>query len=303
MKLLGSASLLCLTALAGSGCRQILVQAAERADSATVAAREARLEANLARPDSGSERDRPLARWIMPPGLSEISGLAFTPDQRLFAHDDERGAVSEIDYRHGVVLKQFLVGIPHTVHADFEGITVAGDKVFLLASNGDLYEFKEGRAGERVNYTYHDTHLAKECEFEGVTYDAAINSLLFACKHVFSKQLKNSLVIYRWKLVKDDGPRLSMLTVPIDQAAGSNGWKTIHPSDITIDPLTGNYVLIASQQKALIEMTPAGEVLLSRRLPGDHPMAEGVALTRDSLMLISDEAVSGPAVLTLYRRP
>ena len=232
----GEAILLLMAALAGPGCRATMVRAAERADSLTLAARATRLDKNLARPDTGADRERPVARWIMPRGLSEISGLAFTPDQRLLAHDDERGAVSEIDYRRGVVVKQFLVGKPHTVHADFEGITVAGDKIFLLASNGDLYEFKEGRAGERVNYVFHDTHLAKQCEFEGVAFDPAIGSLLFACKHVFSKQLKNFLVIYRWKLQKDDGPRLSMLTVPLEQAAGSNGWKAIHPSDITIDP-------------------------------------------------------------------
>ncbi|HEV8196054.1 MAG TPA: SdiA-regulated domain-containing protein [Gemmatimonadales bacterium] len=293
-----------LVALAAAGCgaagagRRLVV-----ADSARINARATRLAATLARPDSGKDRERPLALWVVPVGLSEISGLALTADQRLLAHDDERGAVSEIDYRRGVVTKQFLLGKPHTVHADFEGITVAGDKIFLLASNGILYEFKEGGTGERVDYTVHDTHLGKECEFEGVAFDPAIGSLLLACKHVFSKALQNFLVIYRWKLEPGDSGQLSQLTVPLDQATGSNGWKAIHPSDITIDPLNGNYVIIASQQKALIEITPAGVVLLSRPLPGDHDMAEGVAITRDSILIISDESAKRPAVVTLYRWP
>jgi uncharacterized protein YjiK len=300
---LRAATVLLGAALVGSGCRATPGRAAGRADSAELSARAARLAQTLARPDSGSDHDRPLARWVVPVGLSEISGLALTPDQRLLAHDDERGAVSEIDYRRGVVVKQFLLGKPHTVHGDFEGITVAGDRIFLLASNGNLYEFKEGAAGERVDYTVHDTHLGKECEFEGVAYDPAIASLLLACKHVYSKELKNLLVIYRWKLDQGDGPRLTTLTVPLDQATGANGWKTLHPSDITVDPMTGNYVLIASQQQALIEMSPAGVVLQSRTLPGLHDMAEGVAITRDSILIISDEAVKHPAVVTLYRWP
>ena len=288
---------------AALGCRPAPGQGAAGADSASLAAREARLAHTLARPDSGADRDKPVARWVLPAGLSEVSGIALTPDQRLLAHDDERGAVTEIDYRRGLVVKQFRLGKQRTIHADFEAITVAGDRIFLLASNGDLYEFKEGAAGARVDYTVHDTHLGKECEFEGVAFDPSIGSLLLACKHVASKKLKDFLVIYRWKLQEGDGPRLSTLTVPLDQAAGSNGWKAIHPSDITVDPSTGNYVLIASQQRALIEISPAGEVLRSRRLPGSHDMAEGVAITRDSILIIGDEAVKGPGVITLYRWP
>lgn len=295
------AGVLFLTAVVGSGCQSFAVRPSKAPDSLELAAREARLAKNIALADTGSVHDRAVALWVLPRAISEISGLALTADQRLLVHGDENGAVSEIDYRRGVVVKQFLLGKKHTVHADFEGITVAGDKIFMLASNGDLYEFKEGAAGERVDYTLHDTHLGKECEFEGVAYDPATASLLLACKHVYSRELKNLLVIYRWKLEKDPGPRLTMLTVPLDDAIGANPWKSLFPSDITIDPFNGNYILIAARQQALIEITPAGDVVLTRPLPGPHEQAEGVAITKDSLLLISDEAVRRPAVLTLYR--
>ncbi|HEU5219020.1 MAG TPA: SdiA-regulated domain-containing protein [Gemmatimonadales bacterium] len=298
-----AAALLVTAGLAGSGCGTEVGQVSSRSDSATLGAREARLSQTLARPESGAARSAPIARWVMPLGLAEISGLALTADHRLLAHNDERGAVFEIDYRRGVVVKEFLLGKPRTVHADFEGITVAGNRIFMLASNGVLYEFAEGAQGARVDYTAHDTHLGNECEFEGVAFDPAIGSLLLACKHVYARRLDNVLVIYRWKLVPDGSDRVSMLTVPIEQAAGSNGWRAIHPSDITVDAATGNYVLIASQQRALIEITPAGEVLRSRVLPGAHDMAEGIAITRDSILIISDEAVTRPAVITLYRWP
>jgi len=91
--------------------------------------------------------------------------------------------------------------------------------------------------------------------------------------------------------------------VPITEVIGSNPWKSIFPSDITIDPFNGNYVLIAARQQALIEITPAGEVVFSRALPGPHEQAEGVAITKDSILMISDEAVRRPAVVTLYRWP
>jgi hypothetical protein len=42
-------------------------------------------------------------------------------------------------------------------------------------------------------------------------------------------------------------------------------------------------------------------VLRSEPIPGDHRQPEGVAITRDSILLVSDEANVKPAVITLYK--
>jgi hypothetical protein len=39
----------------------------------------------------------------------------------------------------------------------------------------------------------------------------------------------------------------------------------------------------------------------SEEIPGEHRQPEGVAITRDGILLISDEANVKPAVITLYR--
>lgn len=283
-------------------CRPASGPPAVDADSVEMARRAAELVETLARPDSGGDRAKPLARWVMPRSLTEISGLALTGDQRLFAHDDERARVSEIDFRRGVILKQFTLGQP-TIHADFESITIAHDVFFMLVSSGELYEFREGADGERVGYRMYDTHLGRDCEFEAMAYDAVINSLVMACKHIHRAELKGSLLLYRWKLDAASGDRLSQLSVPLAKVIGSNRWKGFHPSDLTIDPRNGNYVLLSSLEQAIAEITPAGEVLFSRPLPPGHDQAEGVAITRDGILLVSDEAVTGPAALTLYRWP
>ena len=89
--------------------------------------------------------------------------------------------------------------------------------------------------------------------------------------------------------------RLSHFTVPIADAIGANGWDGFHPSDITINPFNGDYVLIASRESGMMEITPAGRVVFSRPLPGTHDQAEGVAITSDSLLIISDEAAAKKA--------
>ena len=93
---------------------------------------------------------------------------------------------------------------------------------------------------------------------------------------------------------------MSTISVPIDEVIDANKWKDFHPSDITIDPVTRNYVLIASREKGLLVMTPDGDVVRAAPLPGDHRQAEGVAITTDSLLLISDESNVRPAAITLY---
>ncbi len=138
--ILRSAALV-LVALSVSACRISLGQSVGSRDSAELLQREDRLVAALGRVDSTV--DTPLARWLLPHGLAEISGLALTPDQRLLAHGDEVGHIFEVDYRRGVIVKSFWVGA-QPVHEDFEAIAVSGDRIFLLASNGKIYEFREG---------------------------------------------------------------------------------------------------------------------------------------------------------------
>jgi uncharacterized protein YjiK len=292
---------LLLTLLAQPACRPQSHSSA-KADTAELAQRAARVEQAIAHPDSGNGKDAPIARWVLPRALAEISGLALTADGRLLAHGDEQGRVTEIDFRRGTIVKQFLVGSP-PVRADFEGITIAGGSVFLLASNGKLYEFQEGADGAQVKYTVHDPHLGQECEFEGLTYEPSSNSFLLACKNVGKKSLRDFLVIYRWQRDAGDKSGLSQLKVPLTKVIGSNKWKALHPTDITIDPASGNYVLVAAPEKAILELTPSGEVVFARSLPGRHAQAEGVAITKDAVLIVGDEAGQHPAAITLYRFP
>jgi uncharacterized protein YjiK len=271
--------------------------------SKTSLTRETRLTAALARTDTTAGSAGPIARWLLPQDLREISGLALTKDGYVLAHQDEDGQVWEIDYRRGVLMKQFSLG-ERRVKGDFEGITIANDVVFMLASNGKLYEFHEGANGAHVAYKIHDTGLKAECEFEGVAFDPTINALLLACKHVHDKQIQGAIVIYRWSLVaSDSASRLTRMIVPVDSVLAANGWKNLNPSDITIDPLTGNYVIVASLEKALISITPSGALAFVRPLPASHPQPEGVAITKDGILLVSDEGGQGSGIITLYKWP
>ncbi len=271
-------------------------------DSDVVAvARATRLQRELASNDP-SWQTTPLARWVLPRELREISGLTLSKDGRLLAQTDEIGKVWELDYRRGILVKRFALG-EGGVHGDFEGITTVDSVMYLLTSKGKLYEFHEGANHADVGFDVHDTKLESACEFEGVAFDPTLNSLLLACKHVLDSTANNAIVIYRWRLSGDKKDRLSRLVVPIASVIGTNDWKSFHPSDITIDPFSGNYVLIASKERGLIEITPTGAPVLARPLPPDHIQPEGVAITKDSILIISDEGGTDLGMITLYRWP
>ena len=268
-------------------------------DAGVVSEREAHLVQVLAKP-ADSAGTEPLARWILPESLEEISGLALSADGRLFAHGDEVGDVFELNYRTGVLVKQFTLGRTPLLE-DFEGITIAGDRMYLLASNGRIFEFKEGNNGSRVDYVVHDTRLGKECEFEGITFDPGLNALLLACKNVGTKEYRDDLVIYAWKLPDGGGTGSPQIVVPLKEIMAASKWKSFHASDIARDPLSGNYVLTAAQENGLLTITPEGRIVSARALPGSMQHTEGVAITPDSLLILSDEAGKHPAVIVLYR--
>jgi uncharacterized protein YjiK len=280
-----------------AACRDTPRARAEDAQAAE-AARKQELARRLAAADANPEKPVPVARWIMPPELREISGLTLTTRGTVLTHDDNFGRVYEVDPKTGILLKGF--SLEGGVRGDFEAITTVGNDIYLLESKGKFYKFKEGADGAQVPYSDYDTRLGKECEFESLAYEADSTRLVMACKKIRGKDAPHEVLIYRFPLPLDRAT-MSTLSVPIEDVAGSNKWKDFHPSDMTIDPMTKNYVMISSREKGLLVMTPDGDVVRSGPLPGDHRQPEGVAITRDSILIVSDEVNVRPAAITLYR--
>ena len=94
------------------------------------------------------------------------------------------------------------------------------------------------------------------------------------------------------------------ISVPLEPIIGPNDWKGFHPSDITVDPVTGNYVIVAAQERALVEITPAGQLVKAQALGKALNHVEGVAITKDRILILStegDEKVKG--AISLFRWP
>jgi len=236
------------------------------------------------------------ARFDLPSRLEEISGLAVTPDGRLFAHDDERGVVYEIDPVEEEVVKAFSVGDP-PVRGDFEGIAVVGERFFLVTSHGLLYEFREMGDGRAAPYRLTDIELGATCEIEGLDYDPRDDALLFACK--VSAPERGVIVIHRVALDPERGT-LDPLLVPRDLLEAFDVRRSFEPSALVVDP-SGTLILLSASREAIIEIDRSGRVLAGRRLSSErHRQPEGLALGPDGTLYIADEGDGRRARVTLY---
>ena len=242
------------------------------------------------------------ARWRLPDRLREISGLALTPDGRLFAHGDERAVIFQIDYRNGGVVKSFAVGDP-PIHGDFEDIAITDNGDFyLIASTGQLLRFREGADGAHVPFQQYDTGLGRVCEIEGLAYHRARQTLIIACKHNYGSEQRHRVIFFAWSTARHALAPRPWFDAPIAAFAAAAQARTFHPSALAFDPATGRMIVLAGGDNALVELSADGSIAAGRALGSLHPQAEGAAVTPDGSLLISDEGGHGHAHLARYAR-
>ncbi len=246
--------------------------------------------------------DEPARHLKLPNRLREVSGLAMLAENRLLAHDDEKGTVVEIDYRDGSVVKDFKLGGPRgRVADDFEGIAAADGRLYLVSSSGRLYEFGEGADGTTVSYTRYETGVGRFHEIEGLAYDPDQRVLLLVSKNPRNKEQEGLIAIYRWSLdtrrLVEDG-RILIEATPLARRIDR---KKFQPSGIERHPVSGNYFVVAARQRAVAEINPQGTVLaVSALKAGRHRQAEGISFASDHTMVIADEGAGKRATLSFY---
>ena len=238
----------------------------------------------------------------LPTYLEEISGLAMTRDNRLLAHNDERGVIFEINYRNGSIAKAFqLTDMKNPVASDFEGIATIDDQIYLVTSSGRIYECREGTAGESVLFNVYTTGVGRDCEIEGLTYDESKRALLLMCKDARSEDLEGQLAVYHWSIDEKQIRKDAHTVIPVIEFSQHIKGKKFQPSGIERHPMSGNYFIVAARQGAIAEITPGGKVIAVREFPAQwHRQVEGITFAADGTLIVSDEGAGKRARLTLY---
>jgi uncharacterized protein YjiK len=239
-------------------------------------------------------------RETLPRALEEISGLAISPEGKLFAHNDERAIVYELSPEDGKILKSFSAGFGG-IRGDFEGIAIAGNRFFLLTSAGELVEFREGQNGSALGYHVYLTGLRDRCETEGLAYDPSDESLLVPCKTPRSRELEGHLTVFTFQLSGMELYPVPRVFIPLTDLDGLGLDPEFHVSGIEVHPETGALLLVAAREEALLELSPQGHPLAGRALKRKaHPQPEGISFLADGTLLLADEGQGGRGRLTRY---
>jgi uncharacterized protein YjiK len=239
--------------------------------------------------------------WLLPKALKELSGFATDAEGRLFAHDDEVAVIHQIDYAKGGIVKSFALGDP-PVRGDFEGITLIDGRFALTTSDGTLFLAAEGDDQHHVPYETLRTGLGARCEIEGLEYVAPDRLLYFACKSPREAALKGRLTLLAWSPKQQREVPDRTISVPLERLGDLPGKGPVRPSDLALSPADGSFAVTAAGRRAIIALSPQGEVLTAGRVPDSKALRqiEAIAFTRDGTLLLGSEGGNERGRMRVY---
>lgn len=251
----------------------------------------------------------------LPPELREISGLAYEPgDCTLYAINDEKGTV------HRVSMDDTLVAaIDFMNTGDYEGVALAGDFIYVLESDGDLYEINTDAfmAGDgRAVYNKYPAPWNK-AEAEGLCYWPSRHLLLVAFKDLKEKSGDdNQKRIFAFDLascsfLKDFAMNINvqeiadvLFSTPFEKLsfrlnryiATEKPYEFFKPSAIAVHPFNEQIYVLNGTHNLMAIFDP------DMQLQSVHPLLlpefrqpEGICFDENGTMYISNEARGGEA--------
>jgi len=247
--------------------------------------------------------------------LTEISGLTVLDEQYLGAIEDENGRLYFIDLNTGEVIRHEKFA----PDGDYEGLARAGNQVFILRSDGDLYVIDDWQ-DDKFGSDKIETHLSSKCDAEGLTHDEANNRLLIACKESAGEDLDDLKAIYAYDLATgkvdkqpvftlsidtfnkatypNDGPLNSAIREAVHPVLDLSGFK---PSGLDIHPMTGELYVLSSVQQSIVVLSTTGDIKHIWKLVDKVlKQPEGIAFLPNGDLFISSEGKSGHGVLIRY---
>lgn len=237
-------------------------------------------------------------RWDLPNELLEISGLTWLDNDRLGCVQDEKGIVFIYNTKSSSVEKQ----IAFAGAGDYEGLALAGETLWVLRSDGNLFEINS-ISSSKPKITEHDTPLTAAHNTEGLCYDKKNNRLLVTVKENVPKKTGHK-GIYSFDL-----PTRKMDSKPVMEIdLGSEFFKDsetsnkktnkesdIMPSGITVHPLTGDIYITEGRKSKLLVTNDAAVVMKLYQLDKTtFVQPEGITFSPAGELFISNEGTTKP---------
>jgi uncharacterized protein YjiK len=170
---------------------------------------------------------------------------------------------------------------------DYEDLAIKGDTIFVLRSDGLLYEISHFNSKPTILTLVPLEKNKERQDVEGLWYLSKTNALLLASKSDGS--------IYSYSL---DERELSGEPLKI------NTPLRFYPSAVAVHPISDEHYLLESKGNSLLIIKPSGEVNETIKLSGHFfKQPEGITFSRSGDLYISNEGHDGKANILLFRMP
>lgn len=265
---------------------------------------------NLTKPDN---------TFLLPDTLHEVSGLTDIDSTTFACIQDENGILFIYDAKNNVIKKQYTFNLD----GDYEGITRVDQNIYVLRSDGTLFEISN-YTSDNFKLTSYTTGIPANNN-EGLCYDQENKRLLIACKGKIGKgpEYKDKRVIYGFDLqtktltsepvfdfdlqvIKDFAVNKN-INLPT-KSRKKNGQPITEPfikfgtSAIGIHPVTKKLFLLSATDYLLFIFNMNGDIEHIEQLnPTMFNKAEGITFYENGDMLITNEGQDQKPTLLLFK--
>lgn len=256
----------------------------------------------------------PDASLVLPSILHEISGLSYVDPTTLICIQDEKGILFLYDISEDKITSQ----IEFYSDGDYEGIAKVYDTIYVLRSDGTLFEISDYMSDWRKVTSYQTAIPSKDNE--GLCYDRENNRLLIACKEITGRGelSKDKRYVYAFDLLSKniiEKPVFSFdinmlkefsadnnITLPLKRETGESRLVPdikFQTSGIAIHPVTRSLYLLSAVDFLLFVFDRNGKISAITRLNrGLYNQPEGITFMENGDMFISNEGYGkGPGTL------
>ena len=222
-------------------------------------------------------------KYSMPDNLQEISGISFNKGDNTFvyAQQDEDGRLFKLPLGTKDETKTRFAE-----KGDYEDVTIINDWVILLKSNGDLFSFplSEAKNTETTNVKT-NIGLIPKGEYEGMFADEESGQVYILCKNC--KEDKGSKLTSGYILTfQNDGTLKSKGSFKVD----AGNLDKLRPSALAIHPLTKEWYIVSSANKALVILDAKWQFKNIYHLNSNtFNQPEGIAFDKNGNLYISNE--------------
>ncbi|MBN1181294.1 MAG: SdiA-regulated domain-containing protein [Bacteroidales bacterium] len=252
--------------------------------------------------------NNPVQKIVLPDVLNEISGLVYLDSNRFACVQDEVGKIFIYSMQYNAVVSS----LEFSDNGDYEGITKAGDALYIIRSDGVLNEVINYQNPFLEENAYTLNVPSTNCE--GICFDKGGHRLLIVSKsptgNKENKESRGKREIYAFELASrelNDEPafevsfaeiesfmrRKNITLPPKVQKDGDVKERKVRlrSSDIAIHPMTGDIYILAAVEYVLYVFTKVGAIKDVYVLNQDiYPKAEGITFNPSGELYITNES-------------